>query len=96
MADAQGVKETKEALVGLLRLSKVLAESFKDGVQAADFTIVLAKITGDAALQQALMDAYNGIDKVGTELGDLSLGEGFDLIQASIPEVLALVETLRK
>lgn len=89
------VKETKEALVGVLKLAQLLAASFKDGVQASDFTVVAAKIMADEALKAALMEAYNGADKIPSEVGNMQLGEGVELLQAAIPEVLNLIKALK-
>ena len=92
----ESVKETKEALVGMLKVAQMLAVVFKDGVQAQDFAVIMTKIMADEALKQAMVEAYNGVDKVGAEMKDLSLAEAFELLQAGMPEVLKLVEALKK
>lgn len=92
----EGVKETKEALVGMLKVAQMLTVVFKDGVQAQDFAVIMTKVMADEALKQAMVEAYNGVDKVGGEMKDLSLAEAFDLLQAAMPEVLKLVEALKK
>lgn len=88
------MKETKELMVGLLKLSALLAVAFKDGVQATDIVDIFAKIQGDTVLKQALMDAYNGADQVGTELKTLNAANGIELILAAIPEVKALIDAI--
>lgn len=92
----EGVKESKEVMIVMLKLAQLLAASFKDGVQAADFAVVMAKIMSDEELKKAMLEAYNGVDKVGKEMKDVSLAEAFELIQAAVPEVLKLVEQLKK
>jgi hypothetical protein len=89
------VKETKEVLVGLLKVSGVLAESFKDGVQTEDFVVMFEKIMKDEPLKQALMDLYNGIDQVPTELSGMSFTEGMELLTSAIPEVISIVKKIQ-
>jgi hypothetical protein len=90
----EGTKETKELLVGFLKLASLLAVVFKDGVQAADALVVIQKIQGDEALKQSLLEAYNGIDKIPAEVKDLSTAEAIELIAAALPEIAALVKAI--
>ena len=96
MPETQGIKETKELVVGMLKLATLLMTVFKDGVQAQDLAVIIAKIQSDEALKSALIAAYNDADKAGVELKDITLEEGFELIMAAIPEVKALVEAASK
>jgi len=91
-----GIKETKEAMVGFLKLSVLLAANFKDGFQAADVSVIIAKITGDEVLKAALLDAYNGIDKIGPEMGHLTIAEGIELAMTAMPEIVNLIGALKK
>lgn len=90
------VKETKELLKGLLKLAALMAESFKDGVQAQDLAVIFAKIQGDEALKSALIAAYNDANLVQAELKDLSLIEGLDLVKVIIEEAPALIKAVSK
>jgi hypothetical protein len=90
------VKETKELVVGLLKLSALLAEAFKDGVQAQDAVAIWAKIQSDEALKAALVEAYNGADKVKEELKDISVAEALEIVAVCIPEIKALIEAVAK
>lgn len=92
----ESVKETKEMMVGFLKLAALLAVAFKDGVQATDILDVLKKIESDPVLKQALLDAYNGIDKVPAEVKDMSMVEGIELISAALPELAVLIAALKK
>jgi hypothetical protein len=89
-------KETKELVIGLLKLSALLAESFKDGVQAQDAIVVWSKIQSDEALKAALVEAYNGADKVKEELKDISVAGALEIVAAAIPEIKALIEAVAK
>lgn len=95
MSQPQGVKETKEALVGLLALALVLAKHFKDGVQGKDFVAIYADVQSSPELKAKLEAAYEGYNLIDDELKDVSLAEAFELLQAATPEVLKLIEELR-
>lgn len=87
--EQKGIQETKEALVGFIKLAAMLASEFKDGIQAQDIMPIVAKLQSEP-LKSALMNAYNGIDKVPSEIKDVSLAEALSLI----PEVLEAVKEL--
>ncbi len=91
----KGVKETKEALVGFIKLAAMLATEFKDGVQATDIAPIVVKMQSEP-LKSALLDAYNGIDDVPSELKDLSLVEALSLVPELIDAVGELVKAVKK
>jgi hypothetical protein len=88
--------ETKEALVGLLAITELLASEFKDGVQVADFADIALKIQGNEELKKKLMEAYNGIDKVPSEVKELSVAEAIDLVAFAIPQLMNLIGAIKK
>lgn len=88
-------KETKEVLVGVLKLATMLVGEFKDGVQASDAMEIYAKVTSEP-LKSALLDLYNGIDQVPSELKSLSYADAFDLAIAALPELAVLVSAIKK
>lgn len=90
-----GVKETKEALLGLMALLSAMADSFKDGVQATDISIVIAKMTQEP-LKGKILAAYNGIDQVPSEAKDLELMEVISLLPEVMPEFIALMKAIKK
>lgn len=90
-----GINETKEALVGLLKLAAILGHSFKDGVQVADFAVIMAKLQ-EPAVKEALEKAYEDVEKVPAEMQDISVGEALDLIMVVLPEIKNLLEALKK
>lgn len=89
-------KEAKEALVGFIAVAALLAEEFKDGVQASDVADILLKIQGNEELKKKLVEAYNGIDKVPSELSQMGLAEVLDLLSGSIPELFKLISAIKK
>lgn len=90
------MKETKELVVGLLKVATVLAESFKDGVQTQDIGVIAAKIQSDESLKAALLAAYNDVELAKEEIKDLDLAKSIELVGAALPEVLALIKAVSK
>lgn len=91
----QGIKETKESLVGMLALTQVLAKHFKDGVQTKDFLAIYSDIINDEELKQKLQDAFEGYKLIDDELKSITLSEGVELLVAVVPEIEKLIEELR-
>ena len=89
------MKETKEALIGFLVLAKLMAESFKDGVQVADAWVIIAKLQ-DPVIQEQLKKAYEDIEKVPAEAQDVQLGDVFDLLMVVLPEIKAIILAVKK
>lgn len=90
------VKNTKEVVVGFLAIATMLAESFKDGVQVADFAVIMAKIAADADLKAKLEAAYADIELVKNEVADISLVEGLEIVEACVPEIKKLMVAVKK
>ena len=90
------MNETKEALVGLLAITELLAVEFKDGVQASDVADIILKITANDDLKKKLLDAYNGADKVPSELKDMDLAEAVELLTFATPKILDVIKALKK
>lgn len=90
------VKEVKEVVVAMLELSVLLADAFKDGVQASDVLEVFEKIKADPDLSAKLLAAYNDASKVPSEVKSLDLAGGIELLAAVGPEVMKLVKALSK
>lgn len=90
------MKETKELVVGLLALSAILAEVFKDGVQVADIGAVLAKIQASPELSAKLVAAYQDIELVKAETQEVSAAEVFEIVAAALPELQNLIAAVKK
>jgi chaperonin GroEL (HSP60 family) len=91
-----GTKETQEAMSALLKVTAVMAKHLKDGAQLNDFAKVYADIMADEALKLALQKGYEDVKMVPAELKDLELVEGFQLFAALVPDLMAMVEALKK
>jgi hypothetical protein len=93
--EEKGVKETKEVVLGFLAIASLMAKHFKDGVQVADFAQIMAKVAADEELKSKIEAAYKDVELVKSEVVDLSLAEGIELVSSALPEVLKLVEAVK-
>lgn len=94
---SEGVKETKEAIVGMVVLGAVIASEMKNGFDfPGDLVSMFAAIQGDAAKKQKLEDAIASINKVPEEIKDLSASESIEIAAALIAELPALIGALKK
>ena len=91
-----GIKETKEAFVGVNELSIFLIQRLKDGVSVDDALALFAKLTGDEAFKKVMTDAFNGINQVPAELKAIDLQEGLELASLAISYVPKYVEAFKK
>lgn len=87
--EAQGIKETKEALLALVLLGKFVADRAKDGL-AIDDAVALAQKLSDPAFVDVLKAAVEGVDKVAAEVKDLSFAEVLELAGV-LPEILKIL-----
>lgn len=91
-----GIKETKEALVGLNELSIFMAKRLKDGVGADDAMAIFQALIGDAEFKAKLSAAAEGIKAVPAEIKDVDLSEAVDLIQLQISYIPKIKDALAK
>jgi hypothetical protein len=91
-----GVKETKDALVGVLAVAAVVAERVKDGVGADDVVVLVQKLMADEELKAKLAEAQKDAALIPAELKDLQAAEVVELIAAALPSVMAVIAALKK
>lgn len=87
-----GIKETKEALIGVNEVAVLIASKFKDGVQFGDFAAFWEAFKNDAEFKAKMEAAYNGYQAIPEEVKDLDVGEGLELAMVQIqyiPKLLA-------
>ena len=89
-------KETKELVVGFLKLAGLMAESFKDGVQVADLATIFQKIQADPMLSKAIQDAYSDVEKIPAEIKEMGLAEAAEILVVALPEIVALLKAVKK
>lgn len=76
------MKETKEAIVGLIALAKEVVELSKDGLQPADMMVLVSKIAADEAFRTKLLNAVQGLEKIPAELQPITIEKGIDIVLA--------------
>lgn len=94
--EAQGIKETKEALAGAMALGVLFYKKFADGVTTQDFMEIFAKFQLDEAFKKQVVEAYNGADLIGAELKDISLAEGIELSLFGLEQIQKTLIELKK
>jgi len=90
-----GKENLQEVLLAFMKLSVVMAESFKDGVQVADMPVLLAKMQ-EPQMKSLLLKAYEDIEKVPAEAKDIKLDEFISLFLVLLPEVKELIKAVSK
>lgn len=93
---SEGIKEMKEAAIGILALGALAVELGKDGYDASDLGAAAARLATDSKLQATLGAAISGIEKVPAEMKDMTWAEGAELAVALIPELMRLIENMSK
>ena len=94
---SESVKESKEAIVGVLVLGAIVAKELKNGFQfPGDLVAMFAAIQADEIKKAKLEAAVADIQKVPAEIGDLSISEIVELAGAVVGELPALIEALKK
>ena len=86
------MKETKELLLALAMVGKLVVDRVKDGVDLSDAAAVAQALLVDGELKSAVEAAVKDIDKIDDELKDFSVAKGLELAQV-IPQ---LIEVLQK
>jgi type II secretory pathway component PulF len=90
-----GVVETKEMLKGLLALTALLATKLKDGVQVEDALAIYSKLQSDPEFSALLLAAYNGIEKVPSEVKDIDTGEAIELAITALMELPNILKAIK-
>jgi len=81
------VVQTKEAVVGIVKLVKFLRVLAADGIDLNDAAALAAKIVQDAEFRGALVAAIEGSAAIPAELKDIKLTEGVELVMAAVTEL---------
>lgn len=82
-----GIKETKEAIVGGIKLAAVISKQAKDGVQLSDFAAVIAEYQANPEFKNAMDAAYENIGQVPMEIQELDFKECLELAGAIVKEL---------
>jgi hypothetical protein len=79
----RGIKESKELMEGVMILSLLLFDRFKDGFQMDDMGAVFKALGEDPKI----VEAFKGLSELPHEFKDLSLEEGFELARVVLEHV---------
>jgi len=96
MEESLGIKEVKEALVGVNELAMFLAERMKDGVGVDDVMALWTKLSSDKEFKAKMLAAYDGIGAVPAELKNVDLAEGMELAMLQISYLPGLLASMKK
>ena len=91
----QGIKETKEMLVGVNEVSIFLISLFKDGLDLEDFSDIWNKLTCDEDFKKKIENAYEGCTKIPAEIKDLSVEEGMELLKIQADLVTKIADLFK-
>lgn len=83
------VKETKEALVALVKLGKEVSALAKDGLDLKDAAALGIKFASDENFRGMVVGAIEGCSNIPAEVKDISFEEGVELALAVIAELKA-------
>lgn len=96
MEEKFGIKETKEAICGILELSLAIAGVLRDGAQVTDLGTLLALFRESSEFKAKLEAAVQGSAKVPAEVSDLHLKEGLELTTEVIAFIPRFVDVFLK
>lgn len=82
-----GIKETKEFVLGCIKLGKFIAAQAADGLDWSDALALGQKLAMDASFRDGLLEAIKDCQKIPGECGDLSWSEGVELATVAIAEL---------
>lgn len=85
------MKETKEALLALLVLGKLVSDRLKDGAQLDDAVAIGTALLMDGEFKKTVQAGYIGMELIDDEFKDFNLAKALDLVQA-IPELVAVLQ----
>ena len=91
-----GIKESKEALVGLNELALCSLDLFKDGLDWSDLGALWSKFQNDPNFSAKLKAAYDGFSAIPEELSDLSLAEMVELAKSQLEYLPKFVAGFKK
>ena len=85
------MKESKEAIIALALLGKLVAERVKDGVALDDAMAIGQALLVDSEFKRKVEAGYKDADKIADEFKDFSLAKAIDLATV-LPELASIVQ----
>lgn len=90
----EGIKETKEALIGVNELALFLVKRLKDGADLNDALAIWEKLQKDDEFKEILQKAWDGYQAVPNETKDLNVPEAIELISVQLEYLPKFVDEL--
>lgn len=85
------MKETKEALIAMVMLGKLVSDRMKDGIALDDAMAIGQALLVDGEFKTKIEAGYKGADLIGEEFKDFSIAKAIDLA-AVLPELAAILQ----
>lgn len=89
------MKETQEAVIGLLTIAKIVGDVLKDGPQISDAVTLFAKLQ-EPEIKAKVDAALADVNLVQGEVEAAKLGDYLELFAAILPEIKGLIESVQK
>ena len=96
MSEVLGIKETNEALIGLMELTILLGGVLKDGAQATDVVTLYSSISTNEDLKAKFIAAYDNYKAIPAEIKDLSVVESVELSVQFLSYLPKVLESFKK
>lgn len=96
MSEQKGIKETKEALEGMITIVCAGLRQLKNGFQIADLIEAFKEIEADPVKKAQVDEALKGVQECPSEISDLSWMEGAELGMAAVKRVPDMIDALKK
>lgn len=91
-----GIKETKEALIGLNEAGVLMCERFRDGVQGEDFEAFWERMNNDEEFKGKMKAAYENAKAIPAEIKDIDWMEGGELAMVQVSYVPKYIAAFKK
>ncbi len=93
MSDVKGIKETKEAAIGIIALGGFIAKEIKaKKAIGQDMMDLFIELQTNPEFRSKLEAALTGLDQVPAEVGELTVAEGLQLAEIVIPELIKILK----
>lgn len=91
-----GIKESKEALIGINELAIFIAKRLKDGVGMDDIGAIIDLLKNDGEFKIKVAAAFDGIKAVPEEMKDIDINEGVELAMVQVMYMPKIIEAFKK
>ncbi len=88
-----GIKETKEALVAVNEISLHIVSRIKQGI-VSDVLGLLSDLQNDVEFKAKLQAGFDNVTAVPSEVADISVAEGLELVAVEIAYVPKFLSAL--